>query len=78
MKKKEYRDDDGRTIANMNVEGFRWYNPQVEKKEQPVFLSKSDRRAVFFAGLKSFLLPAVCVLAGGIVAFLLCYFLWLW
>ncbi len=78
MKKKEYQDDDGRTVANMNVEGFRWYRPQSERKEKPVSLSKSDRRTLFFAGLKTFLLPALCVLAGGIAAFLLCYFLWLW
>lgn len=77
MKKKEYRDDDGRTIANMNIEGFKWYDPHLERKEKPVSLSKDDRRAVFFAGLRSFALPIMCVLAGGIVAFLLCYFVWL-
>ena len=78
MKKKEYQDDDGRTVANMNVEGFRWYRPQSDRKEKPVYLSKSDRRAVYFAGLKTFLLPALCVLAGGIAAFFVWYIIWGW
>ncbi|MFA5561700.1 MAG: hypothetical protein WDA00_03590 [Eubacteriales bacterium] len=28
-KKKEYDDDDGRTIANMNVEGMPWYQKRA-------------------------------------------------
>lgn len=32
-KKKVYADDDGRTIVNMNVDGFRWYNPTASDKK---------------------------------------------
>ena len=33
MKKKTKWVDDGRTIANMNVEGMPWYNPAKDSKD---------------------------------------------
>ena len=30
-KKKQYEDDDGRTIANMNVEGMPWYDKEAKR-----------------------------------------------
>ena len=33
MKKKTKWVDDGRTIANMNVEGMPWYNPAKDNKD---------------------------------------------
>ncbi|MCQ2524427.1 MAG: hypothetical protein MJ123_08810 [Lachnospiraceae bacterium] len=30
MGKKQKFEDDGRTIANMNVEGMPWYNPAID------------------------------------------------
>lgn len=34
-KKKVYADDDGRTIVDMNIDGFSWYNPALSKKKLP-------------------------------------------
>jgi hypothetical protein len=31
LKQKKYNDDDGRTVASMNVDGMRWYVPKAEK-----------------------------------------------
>jgi hypothetical protein len=30
---KQYDDDDGRVIANMNVEGMRWYDKQIHREK---------------------------------------------
>jgi len=40
---REYDDDDGRVIANMNVEGMPWYDRQVrrEKREE----RRAERKA---------------------------------
>lgn len=35
MRKKEKFVDDGRTIANMNVEGMKWYDPSRDKEPEP-------------------------------------------
>ena len=32
--RKQYEDDDGRTIANMNVEGMRWYDANLRREER--------------------------------------------
>lgn len=80
-KKKEKFEDDGRTIADMNVEGFKWYNPEVKtdgkhcEKKQPI--PKSEKRAVFLSGWRAFAFPVICALLGGLIAFALLYFVWL-
>lgn len=33
-KPKQYDDDDGRTIANMNVEGMPWYDKQLKRESR--------------------------------------------
>ena len=80
MAKKEKKDelDTETTIADMNVEGFRWYDPSLKKnpKRQPMKVSRKEYWAMvkgaFIAPLPLF---ACIVLACGIV-FLLMY-LWL-
>lgn len=59
--KKTYKDDDGRTIVDMNIDGFPWYNPTRKDKD----IAKEDRptrkemfaliRGVFAAYLPRFL-----------------------
>lgn len=82
--------DDGRTIANMNVEGMRWYDPSLDRtdlpsalpegtqgpmpKDVPVRLSKKERRAFLRAALWFSLKLALA--AGGIL-FVLFFLLWL-
>ncbi len=79
MKKKEYSDDDGRTIVDMNVEGFRWYESESQQEGKKAYArrtpkeKKALRRATWF----SVALPLVCLLIGVSAAFFLLYFLWL-
>ena len=49
MAKKEYPDDDGRTIINMNVEGFGWYKPEEEQKAGKSLAGKSrkEKKKIF-------------------------------
>ena len=32
--RKQYDDDDGRTIVDMNVEGMPWYDSQIKKEKR--------------------------------------------
>ena len=75
-KPKKYEDDDGRTIADLNVEGMPWYNPSAGKK-----VNKEDRptaketfamiRAWFAAhGLQ---ILAIAVGVGLTVGILVCW-----
>ncbi|QUA52791.1 hypothetical protein [Aristaeella lactis] len=77
--------DDGRTVADMNVEGMPWYTPKnllpkTERKQgdnsQPL-LTKEESRYYTWGALKAALLVtgAIC---GGIALFILfCQFIWL-
>ena len=50
-KRKQYDDDDGKVIANMNVEGMPWYvdrgsgESRPESDSEPIPLTKEERRA---------------------------------
>ena len=67
----EYQDD-GRTIADMNIEGFSWYNKNkpIDPK-QNVNLTKKERRAILKAMMLK-MLPIACI---ALVAFVISYFL---
>ncbi|MBO4418253.1 MAG: hypothetical protein J5789_00270 [Oscillospiraceae bacterium] len=85
--KKQYEDDDGRTIVDMNVEGMRWY--QAERKRtaraeaRAELQEKIDRgealtrretiRYTFYATLAG--LTVVAFIGGGTVLFI--FLLWL-
>ncbi|HHT53490.1 MAG TPA: hypothetical protein GX011_00955 [Clostridiales bacterium] len=89
--KKKRRDDefdDGRTIANMNVDGMPWYNGKIDKNKpgvesdsvnggpEKITLTKKEERAL----LRGVVLAAL--LAGGVffvvfAAFVLfCIYVW--
>lgn len=77
-KTKEYTDDDGRTVANMNVEGMPWY---VERRPtsdvQPEKLTARQTWSMIGGVLSAALLVAA---AFGLVYFLFicfCDFVWL-
>ncbi len=71
--KKQYDDDDGRTIANMDVEGMPWYSKKRSEKKMPmVELSKDERRGLYSGIIKAVALVAVVFV---VVFFLLIYFL---
>ena len=76
--------DDGRTIADMNVEGMPWYSPegrlsrserrQREKNGEP--LTKEESRYYTWGALKAALLVAG-VMCGGIILFVwFCVAVW--
>ena len=65
------------TFADMNVEGFKWYNPDKKKgKRQVEKLSKKEYWAVVRGAYRAMLPLIACMLISGILIFLLAYF-WL-
>ena len=78
-KKKKYRDnfDDETTFANMNVEGFRWYDPhRKNRKKEKNDISKKEYWAMVRGAFRAMWPMFVCLIAGGILMWLLAY-LWL-
>ena len=85
--KKQYADDDGRTIANMNVEGMPWYQPEQKRvtraqakaelrrkiAEGEALTRREALRYAWYAILGG--LTVVGVIAGGSILFL--FVLWL-
>lgn len=75
-KRKKYDDDDGRTVADMNVEGMPWYNPTAGKKTD-----KEDRptRKETFAMIRAWFaahglqILAIAVGLGLTVALMVCW-----
>ncbi|MDR0856321.1 MAG: hypothetical protein LBM78_02805 [Clostridiales bacterium] len=71
-KKKEYADDDGRTVCNMNVPGVPWYNKHAEVPDgERIELEKAERRALRRAGLVAGLKGVAFIAGIGLVLFLL-------
>ncbi len=78
-KKREYPDDDGRTIVDMNVEGMPWYVPKQEAQDaaqrgEP--LTKEQLKAYRWAAIKAGLLIVLIfgLVFGLFIAF--CDFIW--
>ena len=76
--------DDGRTIADMNVEGMPWYSPKGQhagtagegKTVSETAMTKEESRYYTWGALKAALL-VVGVMCAGIVLFVLfCQFVW--
>ncbi|MBR4308672.1 MAG: hypothetical protein IKT58_03655 [Oscillospiraceae bacterium] len=69
MKKREYDDDDGRTIANMNVDGMPWYRPATSEKPKrnPMMdeeLSKEAKRGLYWGTFKAVFLVGMVFFVG--------------
>jgi len=81
-KKKQYDDDDGRTIANMNVEGMPWYEANKEEKDkkkqqmEDLRITRKERRAMIWGAYLAYLPMLLVMLAGFGIAVLL-IMLWL-
>ena len=78
--RKEKKKDDldtTTTIVDMNVEGFRWYNPNRKKDggEKPA-LTKSERRAIVKGAFLAMLPMLFCIILAMLAVFGLA-FLWL-
>ena len=66
------------TFADMNVEGFRWYNPD-KKKGKPNGIGPVSRKEYWamVRGMFEAMIPLfICIIAAGLFIFLLAY-LWL-
>ena len=76
--------DDGRTIANMNVEGMPWYTPggpvsRKEKKQKAqaeATLTKQESRYYTWGALKAALLVTGVMCAGIVIFVLFCLHVW--
>ena len=79
-KKREYDDDDGHVIANMNVEGMPWYRKEQEweQKDPKRDYNKEETRYIIWGTLKAALLIAGAFLgAFFLFILLLCIVAWL-
>lgn len=78
MSKKEKKEefvDDGRTIYNMNVDGFSWYDKNNKGKDK-VYVTKEEKRTLIKAAYRTYLpILLIVLLAFGITIFLI--YLWL-
>lgn len=82
-KKREKFVDDGRTIANMNVEGMPFYNPAKKESidtstgtKEPIQLSGKEKAAMMRGVLAAALLVAFIFVAVFTLFILFCVFVW--
>lgn len=83
-KKKTYDDDDGRVIANMNVDGMPWSMSDVlsrrkksdEKLQSSSDFSDVDTREIIKGTVKAGLVIAGVFLAGAALFILFCLYIW--
>ena len=66
------------TVADMNVEGFSWYNPRKKKNAngQSVKLTRKEYWAMVRGAFLAMLPMLLCIIAGTLLMFLLAY-MWL-
>lgn len=64
------------TIADMNVEGFRWYRPKGQDRSSVPELTGRERRAMVFGALRA-LLPGILGVIAVMVALFCLAYLWL-
>lgn len=77
MKREEEPLDTETTFADMNVEGFSWYDPKKKKgKSEKVSVSKKEYRAMVRGAFAAILPMVLCLLSAFAIVFLLAY-LWL-
>lgn len=80
-KRKTYDDDDGRTIANMNVDGMPWFaeNPASRKTgKEPGHseLGRNGTLAMIGGVLKAALLVTAVFAVGYLLFILFCTLIW--
>lgn len=83
-KKKAPFVDDGRVVANMNVEGMPWYSgvPETtaqqknEKTEQPIELTGREKAAMMRGVMAATLLVAVVFVGVFALFILFCVYVW--
>lgn len=76
---KIYDDDDGRVIANMNIEGMPGYNPDRadgKPSQEPLDLTREEKRAITWGMLKAGFLVAGIVAVVYLLLILFLLFIW--
>ena len=76
--------DDGRTIADMNVEGMPWYSPKAHhsaaagerKTGRETVMTQDESRYYTWGALKAALLVVGVMCAGLVLFVLFCQFVW--
>lgn len=64
--------DDGRTIADMNVDGFSWYNKNKPKDPKDrIILTRKERRAIFHAMVSKMIPIAIIAVIALTISFFL-------
>ena len=73
-RKRDEFEDDGRTIADMNVDGMPWYLEKREKQpeQEKIELTKEEGRAMMAGILKATLLVTLAFGVGLTLFILLC------
>lgn len=75
--KKEYvYIDDGRTIADMNVEGMPGYDPDRDKKKKIDRLTFKEKMAILFGAYRAYFPYLVTLILALAVMYLVFYILW--
>ncbi|MBQ2895639.1 MAG: hypothetical protein IJE26_03110 [Oscillospiraceae bacterium] len=86
-KKKVYDDDDGRVIANMNVDGMPWSmrdvmsrrkksDEKLQSSQDFSDLTKEETRELVKGAMKAGLLIGGVFLVGAFLFILFCLFIW--
>lgn len=79
-RKKPEFEDDGRTIANMNVDGMPWYtkggNDVPEENPEGYRMTKEETRAYLWAAIRSGLLILLCFAVVFLLFLLFCDYIW--
>ena len=76
--------DDGRTVADMNVDGMPWYSPKKsipdrERKDsasRETVLTKEESRYYTWGALKAALVVVGVICAGLVLFILFCQYVW--
>jgi len=74
-KKEEIYIDDGRTIADMNVEGMPWYDKNKEKRKKPERITFKEKMAVLWGAYRAYL-PGLLIIATAMAAVYLLIMVW--
>lgn len=81
-KKKQYDDDDGRVIANMNVDGMPWFlsdaikNRGSDPDNDLSDLTKEESRELMKGAVKAGLLIASIFVLAALLFILFCLYVW--
>ena len=81
MSRRKYDDDDGRVVANMNVDGMPWYSPPRPELESssdngPTELTRKETFWMLMGAMKAGLVVAGILSLALIIAVGICLLLW--